>query len=73
MEASTQREDRHVQSRPAVPIFLHADRGAVSQRGEPRRGKWASRFLRHSPGPPEPGERYKIDPQFVPRALERVS
>ena len=34
---------------------------------------WAPRFLRQRPGPPNPAERYKIDPQFVPRALERVT
>ena len=34
---------------------------------------WAPRFLRPRPGPPDPAERYKIDPQFVPRALERVT
>jgi hypothetical protein len=72
VEASTQCDD-HVRSSRAAPIFLHTDRGVDSPRGERRRGGWASRFLRRSPIPPEPGERYKIDPQFVPRSLERVT
>ncbi len=41
--------------------------------GEPRRNWWAFRFLRRPPDPPDPSERYKIDPQFVPRALQRVT
>lgn len=73
VEASTRRDDHDVPSRLAVPIFLRADRGVDSQRCEPHRGGWASRFLRRSSGPSEAGERYKIDPQFAPRALERVT
>jgi hypothetical protein len=56
---------------PGHPAPIRRE-GADAQRGEPRRNWWALRFLRRPPGPREPGERYKIDPQFVPRALERV-
>jgi hypothetical protein len=33
----------------------------------------ARRLLRHRPRPPDPRERYMIDPQFVLRAVERAS
>jgi RND superfamily putative drug exporter len=34
---------------------------------------WAPRFLRRRPPPPDPADRYKIDPLYVPRVLEPVS
>jgi RND superfamily putative drug exporter len=33
---------------------------------------WAPRFLRRRPPPPDPAERYKVDPLYVPRVLEPV-
>jgi RND superfamily putative drug exporter len=33
---------------------------------------WAPRFLRRRPPPPDPADRYKIDPLYVPRVLEPV-
>jgi RND superfamily putative drug exporter len=33
---------------------------------------WTPRFLRRPPPPPDPADRYKIDPLYVPRVLEPV-
>jgi hypothetical protein len=57
---------------PPVPIRLLVAPGVPAQRGEPWRSWWVPRFLSRPLGPPDPGERYKIDPQFVPRVLEQV-